>query len=94
MKQQEVQHRRRHGFDPSALLTGLVLIALAAAFLLAASDAWHLPRRWSLPLGAGGLALAAIGALAGRAVRGQGRGRRSEPPAAAPGPGDEGVDGQ
>jgi hypothetical protein len=81
---------RRHGFDLAALLTGLVLLALAAAFLLDASGAWRITGQRSVPLAAGGLALAAIGALVSRAVRG----RRSVPPAPGTGPGDGGVDGQ
>ncbi|MDX6353066.1 MAG: hypothetical protein QOF84_7856 [Streptomyces sp.] len=82
---------KRHGFDPAALLTGLVLLALAAAFLLDASGAWRITAQRSVPLAAGGLALAAIGALVSRAVRG----RRSVPPASpGAGPGDGSVDGQ
>lgn len=81
-----------HRFDAAALLTGLVLLCLAAAFLLDASGAWRLGPQRSVPLAAGGLALAAVGALLSRIVRG----RRSVPPAPVPvpGAGDDGVDGQ
>jgi uncharacterized integral membrane protein len=88
---QRSRQTSRHGFEPAALLTGLILLALSAAFLLDASGAWHLAGRRSLPLAAGALALAAVGALLSRIVRGR---RRSAPPAAAPGGGDGGVDGQ
>jgi hypothetical protein len=58
---------KRHGFRPAALVMGLVLLALAAAFLLDASGAWDLSPRLSLPLAAGGLTIAGVSAvLAGR----------------------------
>jgi hypothetical protein len=58
---------KRHGFRPAALVMGLVLLALAAAFLLDASGAWDLAPRLSLPLAAGGLTIAAVAtALSGR----------------------------
>lgn len=93
--------RWRHGFDPAALLTGLILLALAAVFLLDASGAWSIPPRVAVPLAAGGLGLAAVGAIVSGIVRGRrppgsgsgpGSGPVRVPPAA--GGGDGTVDGQ
>jgi hypothetical protein len=96
-RQQEPYHHR-HRFDPAAFLTGLILLALAAAFLLDASGTWRIPPRESVPLAAGGLALAAVGAIVSGIVRSRrrpvaGSGPVPVPPAAAGG-GDDRVDGQ
>jgi hypothetical protein len=61
---------RRHRFEPAALVMGLVLIALAALFLLDAGGVWHVSRpRETVPIAAGGLALAAATAVVTQAVR-------------------------
>lgn len=66
---------KRHGFSPAAMLTGLILLALAVAFLADASGAWRLTPQRAAPLVAGGLAMAAVTGLVGRAVRGRARDR-------------------
>lgn len=71
---------RRHGFEPAALVTGLVLLALTTAFLLDAGGVWDLsePAR-SVPLAGGGLVVAAVTAIVTQAVRSV-RGRRARRP--------------
>lgn len=86
---------RRHGFEPSALFTGLVLLGLAAVFLLDAAGAWSLSARTAVPLACAGLGLAALGAVTSRMVRGRSarRSGQTAPPSAAAS-GDHRVDGQ
>jgi hypothetical protein len=57
------------------MLTGLILLALAVAFLADASGAWRLTPQRAAPLVAGGLAMAAVTGLVGRSVRGRARDR-------------------
>ncbi|MGW3242858.1 hypothetical protein [Streptomyces sp. NPDC001070] len=87
---------RRHGFEPSALFTGLVLLGLATAFLLDAAGAWKLTAATAVPLTCAGLGLAALGAVTSRVVRGRSTARRSgeAAPSPAPASGDHRVDGQ
>ncbi|MDX3239999.1 hypothetical protein PV392_30780 [Streptomyces sp. ME03-5709C] len=86
---------RRHRFAPSALLTGLVLLGLAAVFLLDAAGELSLPPPAAVPLTCAALGLAALGSvtswvLRARAARRSGRAASSP---AAPS-GDHRVDGQ
>ena len=64
---------KRHGCEPAAFCAGLVYLALAAVFFLDAAGVWNMAPRWSAPLAAGGLALAAVAAAAVRTVRGRRR---------------------
>jgi hypothetical protein len=84
----EQRQRRRHRFDPAAFLTGLVLLAVAVAFLLDASGAWRITRHGAVLLAGGGLVLATSSAIVSRIVRAR---RSATPP---PGGGDDSVDGQ
>lgn len=61
---------KRHRFEPAALVMGLVLLALAAAFVLDVCGVWDLsdPRR-TAPWAGGGLALAAAATMVTQAVR-------------------------
>ena len=61
---------RRHRFEPAALVMGLVLLALATAFLLDADGVWDLSDpHLTIPLAGGGLALAAAVAVVTQFVR-------------------------
>jgi hypothetical protein len=61
---------KRHPFEPGALVLGLVLLALSAAFLLDATDVWDLSdTRLTIPVAGGGLALAAAVAVVTQIVR-------------------------
>ncbi|WP_431950396.1 hypothetical protein [Actinacidiphila sp. bgisy167] len=86
---------RRHPFAPSALLTGLVLLGLAAVYLLDAAGELSLPPAAAVPLTCAGLTLAALGSVTSWALRGRAA-KRSSPPAPPPTPpsGDHRVDGQ
>ncbi|WNI17339.1 hypothetical protein [Actinacidiphila sp. ITFR-21] len=71
---------RRHRFEPAALVLGLALLGITAAFVLDACAVWDLsdPDR-SVPLAGSGLALAAVTAVVTqgvRSVRGRSRRRR------------------
>lgn len=86
---------RRHPFTPSALLTGLVLLGLAAVFLLDAAGELSLPPAAAVPLTCAGLGLAALGSITSWALRG----RAAKPsdqaaPSPTPASGDHRVDGQ
>jgi hypothetical protein len=76
---------RRHRFEPAALVGGLVLLALAAAFLLdavGAAGALHLSRpARALQLVGGGLAVTVVTAAVTQTVRNvrSRRGRRQRP---------------
>lgn len=70
---------KRHGFRPSALFTALVLLALAAVFLLDAAGTLDLPPRVAVPMTSAGLGLAALGALIARSARSRRAGPPSEP---------------
>jgi hypothetical protein len=60
----------RHRFEPAALVMGLVLLALTAAFLLDATGVWDLSdTHRSVPLAGGGLLLAAAVAVVTQVVR-------------------------
>ncbi|WUD73659.1 hypothetical protein OG937_19200 [Streptomyces sp. NBC_00510] len=86
---------RRHRFAPSALLTGLVLLGLAAVFLLDAAGEVSLSPHAAVPLTCAGLGLAALGAVTSRMLRGRSArssGQAAPSPAAASG--DHRVDGQ
>ncbi|WP_406268051.1 hypothetical protein OH779_24595 [Actinacidiphila glaucinigra] len=86
---------RRHPFAPSALLTGLVLLGLAAVFLLDAAGEVSLTPAAAVPLTCAGLGLAALGSVAARMLRGR-TARRSGQTASAPAApsGDHRVDGE
>ncbi|MFI8184842.1 hypothetical protein OG539_25570 [Actinacidiphila glaucinigra] len=86
---------RRHPFAPSALLTGLVLLGLAAVFLLDAAGEVSLTPAAAVPLTCAGLGLAALGSVASRMFRGRAarRSGQTAPSPAAPS-GDHRVDGE
>ncbi|MET9876080.1 hypothetical protein ABZZ36_15820 [Actinacidiphila glaucinigra] len=86
---------RRHPFAPSALLTGLVLLGLAAVFLLDAAGEISLAPAAAAPLTCAGLGLAALGSVASRMLRGRAarRSGQTAPSLAAPS-GDHRVDGE
>ncbi|MDX6355254.1 MAG: hypothetical protein QOF98_2157 [Streptomyces sp.] len=70
---------KRHRFEPGALVMGLVLLALTAAFLLDATGVWDLSdTHLTIPLAGSGLALAAAVAVVTQIVRTV-RGRRARP---------------
>jgi hypothetical protein len=57
---------KRHAFDPTSFLAGLVLGAVALAYLVAERTSWTLDGRWVLPVALIGLGVAGIaGALTG-----------------------------
>ncbi|MFE0625382.1 hypothetical protein ACFW3D_00265 [Streptomyces sp. NPDC058864] len=87
---------RRHPFAPSALLTGLVLLGLAAVFLLDAAGEVSLSPHTAVPLTCAGLGLAALGSVTSRLLRGRAAARRSDQTAPAPAAasGDHRVDGE
>lgn len=60
---------KRHRWEPSALMTGLILLGVAAAFLCDAAGAWNLPPHRAFPLAGGALLLAAALGTASRLVR-------------------------
>lgn len=61
---------KRHRFEPASLVMGLVLLTLTVFFLLDAADVWDLSDRGvSVPIAAGGVALAAGAAIVTQAVR-------------------------
>ncbi|MDF9815112.1 hypothetical protein M2266_004343 [Streptomyces sp. SPB162] len=66
---------KRHGFEPASLVMGLVLLGIAAAFLLDAAGGWDPSRQLTVSLAAGGLAFAAVTSVVTRVVR---RGRRND----------------
>jgi hypothetical protein len=66
---------KRHGFEPASLVMGLVLLGVAAMFLLDAAGDWDPSRRLTVTLTAAGLALAAVTSVTTRLVR---RGRRGD----------------
>ncbi|MFB7286326.1 hypothetical protein [Actinacidiphila glaucinigra] len=86
---------RRHPFAPSALLTGLALLGLAAVFLLDAAGEISLAPAAAAPLTCAGLGLAALGSVASRMLRGRAarRSGQTAPSPAAPS-GDHRVDGE
>ena len=62
---------KRHSFDLTSFVFGIVLAAAAAGFLLAEQLAWDVDGRWVLPialilLGVAGVAGALSGILSGR----------------------------
>jgi hypothetical protein len=64
---------RRHEFDVTSLVAGLVFVAIAAAYLVSSFTSLHVDAGWVLPFGLVGLGLAGvIGSLA--------RARRAEEP--------------
>ncbi|MFJ4850554.1 MULTISPECIES: hypothetical protein [unclassified Streptomyces] len=71
---------KRHGFRFSALFTALVLLALAAVFLLDAVGRLSLPPQVAVPMTSAGLGLAALGAFIARSARARRGGPPSEPP--------------
>lgn len=60
---------KRHGFEPSSLVMGLVLLGLAAAFLLDAAGSWDPTVCATVALAGGGLAFAAVASVVTRLVR-------------------------
>jgi hypothetical protein len=57
---------KRHTFDPTSFLAGLVLGAIGLAYLLAEQADWDLDGRWVLPIALIGLGVAGVaGALGG-----------------------------
>lgn len=66
---------KRHGFEPGSLVMGLVLLGVAAVFLVDAAGGWDHSRRTTVGLVAGGLAFAAVASVVTRLVR---RGRRGD----------------
>jgi hypothetical protein len=61
---------RRHRFEPAALVLGLVLLFLSTAFILDACRVWDLSRPdRTVPMAAGGIALAALTGIVTQAVR-------------------------
>ena len=57
---------KRHAFDPTSFLSGLVLGSIALAYLLAERGSWNVDGRWVLPVALIGLGIAGIvGALTG-----------------------------
>jgi hypothetical protein len=73
----------RRRFDPAALFTGLILLALAAAFALHLDGELALPPDRVLRLVGGALALSLLGRLVSRLVLGPRDGRRTLPGGAA-----------
>jgi hypothetical protein len=68
---------RRHEFDVTSLVAGLVFVAIAAAYLVSSFTSLHVDAGWVLPFGLVGLGLAGvIGSLA--------RARRAEEPVTEP----------
>ncbi len=65
---------KRHGFEPASLVMGLVLLGLAAVFLLDAAGGWDPSRPLTVALAAGGLACAAVTSVISRLVRRRQRG--------------------
>lgn len=60
---------KHHEFDPGALLTGLVFVALATAYFLDASGAWDVHWRPAVVLGGAGVVLGGLVSSVNRAVR-------------------------
>jgi H+/Cl- antiporter ClcA len=71
---------RRHAFDPISLVTGLVFLAIAVTYLVAAATGAHVSAGWVLPLGLIGLGLAGLAGSLRRGLRGQ----RDDEPVAQP----------
>jgi hypothetical protein len=67
---------KQHPFSPAALVTGLLLLLLAIAFLADSAGAWHLGVQTAVPLVLGCLATAAVTSVATRVIRGRAGGRR------------------
>jgi hypothetical protein len=60
---------RKHPLDLTSLLAGLVFVALAAVYLLAAATGNHVDASWVLPLALVALGLAGLAGGITRAVR-------------------------
>jgi hypothetical protein len=57
---------KRHAFDPTSFVAGIVLGAVALAYLVAERTSWDVDGRWVLPVALIGLGVAGIaGALTG-----------------------------
>lgn len=57
---------KRHSFDPTSFLAGLVLAAIAGAYLAAQHSSWDVDGRWVFPVALIGLGIAGVaGALSG-----------------------------
>lgn len=72
-------------FRPSALIAGLVFLAVAAGFGLDAAGAWHAPLVLLPPVVGGGLALAGVAGVISRSA--ERRRRRAAPADGDPGAG-------
>ena len=70
---------RKHPIDLTSLLAGLVFVALASVYLLAAATGNHVDASWVLPLALVALGLAGLAGGITRAVR------RPEPVASSSG---------
>ena len=79
---------KRHAFDPTSFLAGLVLGAIGLAYLLAEQADWDVDGRWVLPIALIGLGVAGVaGALGGLRRTGPDdptAGLSSHPPQPAP----------